>query len=357
MAIVAGRPQDVGLSTDILGVAPLSNDCRAIDNVISFTFANQHTSPVDRVFNICWTAAQESAHAYGLDHEYSFTTGNVANNHSACNDPMTYRTDCGGEKFFRNEDAKCGENTARACKCGASQNSHLKILGVFGMGTPMTGMPSATLTGPPAATLLTSSSVIAVQAGAKRGVSHVELYFNGYRWSDQPGTSFGPHGQLNPDTYAIKVPDNLPDSIVDVKAVAYDDLGVSGESAVTTFTKGAPCANASTCSKGQKCEAGKCFWDPPSGEIGASCSYNEFCKSALCTGTADQKICTQSCIPGVSDSCPMGLDCIMNGDTTGVCFFSSTGGGCCSVDRGGVWWLHIGLAAVVLALVTRRKRR
>ena len=35
--------------------------------------------------NICWTAAQETAHALGLDHEYVFADGT-----SACSDPMKF---------------------------------------------------------------------------------------------------------------------------------------------------------------------------------------------------------------------------------------------------------------------------
>jgi hypothetical protein len=61
---------------------------------------------------------------------------------------MTYRVDCGGQKFFRNLSARCGENAARDCKCGGSQNSHLKIRGVFGEGTPITGNPTSELTNP-----------------------------------------------------------------------------------------------------------------------------------------------------------------------------------------------------------------
>jgi MYXO-CTERM domain-containing protein len=191
-------------------------------------------------------------------------------------------------------------------------------------------------------------------------VAHVEIYFNGYKWVDQPGSAFGTRGQPNPDNYAIRVPAELPDSIVDVKVIAYDDINASTESAVVTLTKGAACTTASTCAKGQKCEAGKCFWDPASGEIGASCSYPQFCKSGLCTGTQDEQICTQTCAIGVSDACPKGLTCQANSadPNLGVCFFETVGGGCCSVEGGSpTWWVNLGFAAGVLALVGRRRRR
>jgi hypothetical protein len=360
--IIAGTPQQIGQTGDVLGVAPLASDCSAIDNVMSFSFANAHGGTgIDRVYNICWTASQECAHAYGLDHEYSFTTGNVANDHSACDDPMTYRNDCGGEKFFRNEIANCGETANRTCKCGGTQNSHIKVLAVFGASTapPIVEPPTVMILSPMTPSDMLGAAVV-VSAGAQRGVAHTDLYFNGFKWAEEPGGPFGAHGQPSPSTYSILVPSNLPNSVVDVKAIAYDDLGASTESAVITVTKGAPCATASTCAKGQKCESGKCFWDPPSGEIGASCSYPQFCKSGICTGTATQLICTQNCIPGVADSCPMGFDCLMSGPGTGVCFFSSdgSGGGCCSVDRGGgMWWLPVSLGLAVLGLVARPRRR
>jgi MYXO-CTERM domain-containing protein len=361
-AIIAGNPGDIGYGTDILGVAPLAGDCSAIDNVISFTFANSHPGTLstasERILAICWTAAQESAHAYGLDHEFQFTDYTLTpNNGSACNDPMTYRTDCGGQKFFRNASAKCGETgSSRPCKCGATQNSHLKILSVFGPGTPITGSPTINLTDPTLGGSALNKGVSAM-AGSKRGVARVELFFNGYKWAEVPGAQFGLRGQPAPSAYTAVVPTALPNSIVDVKMIAYDDLGAATESAVVTVTRGAPCDSADTCATGQKCEAGKCFWDPPVGEIGDECTFAQFCKSGICTGTSDQQICTQGCIPGVADSCPTGLECVMKSANDGVCFFA-TSGGCCSVDRSDrAWWVQLALAAAVLGYAGRRRRR
>jgi hypothetical protein len=357
-AIIAGQPEAIGLGSDILGIAQLAGDCRAIDDVISFTFASNHPA-MEYVLNICWTAAQESAHAYGLDHEYSFPTNvSFPDTLSACNDPMTYRSDCGGQKFFRNEAARCGEETARPCKCGTSQNSHMKLLSVFGAGKPITARPTIALRVPAASDGALDHEVTA-DAGAQRGVARVELYFNGFKWGAAPGMRFLLDGQPDPGTYSIAVPAALPDSIVDVKTIAFDDLEIASESTVVTVTKGAPCATADTCAKGQKCEAGKCFWDPPSGEIGDSCSYPQFCKSLLCQDAKGQQICTQACDPGVAGSCPSGFACMASGTPGGSCFpAASTGRGDCSADRGGQGWLmYGGIAATLLGLLARRRRR
>src|SRR5687768_3946340 len=40
-AIVAGKPQNVGLGPDILGIAPLTNDCSPQENVMSFSFRSE----------------------------------------------------------------------------------------------------------------------------------------------------------------------------------------------------------------------------------------------------------------------------------------------------------------------------
>jgi hypothetical protein len=359
-AIVAGVPQDIGLGDNILGIAPLMGDCSAEDNAISFSFANAHP-PQQHVLNVCWTVAQESAHVYGLDHEYMFADG--AYGGSACNDPMTYRTDCGGEKFFRNHPAACGEFTSRPCRCGANQNSHLKVLSVFGPGTPITTPPTAVIDDPAPMTTIGNAAIIHVTSGAQRGVDHLELYLNGFKWGfPTPGAPFGSVGQPLPPapsaTYAIKLPDDVPDSIIDIVVKAYDDLGVETDTQTVTVTKNAPCADASTCAKGQQCESGKCFWPPPAGVLGDKCDYDQFCTSLMCSSTASDRICTQTCVPGSMDSCPSGYECLMDGPGMGFCYFSSSGG-CCSAgnESAGAMLAHIGFGGLVLGVLLRRRRR
>ncbi len=356
MAIIAGSPGEIGLGPDILGVAPLASDCSPQDNVISFSFANAHpqTETVSRVNNLCWTASQESAHAFGLDHQYEF----LGDKRSTCNDPMTYRVDCGGQKFFRNASASCGENQPRPCRCGASQNSHAKLLTVFDAGQSLIPAPEVAIT-LPKATDTTLGSTVAAVAGSKRGVSKVEVLFNGFEWAEQKGAPFGQNGQPVPSTYGIQVPASLPNSIVDVQVRACDDLGRCTDSAVVTVTKGAPCTTADGCAKGQKCEAGKCLWDPPTGELGDECAYPQFCVSGICRGTAEQQICTQDCIPDIEDDCPSGYACVPTEPGRGICFFPDDGGCCSTSDgRGGaVPWAPIAFAALTLGVLVRPWRR
>lgn len=350
LAILAGRPGNVGQGNDILGIAPLAGDCSPQNNVISFSFANQH-SLVDpsRVQTLCWTVSQESAHAFGLDHEYAFSDGR-----SACSDPMTYRVDCGGQRFFRNQSATCGENAPRPCRCGTTQNSHQKLRTVFGDGTPITGDPTVAITLPTATSGFTTT--IGGTAGSKRGVRRVELRLNGAGWAEVAGLPFGMNGQPMPGIYSMQVPPTVPDSILDVQLRAYDDLGAFTDSSIVTVTKGAPCESASTCATGQKCEEGKCFWEPPAGELGDECPYAQFCKSGLCRGTADLQVCTEPCDPAGSNTCGNGLVCIAAGEGAGICFVED--GGCCSVGSGASGpWVHAGFSAAILALLARRRRR
>jgi len=344
LALVAGRPQDIGLDGSILGVAPLAGNCAAFDNVISFSFANAHnqTEVQNRVNNLCWTAAQESAHAFGLDHEFEFSSSG----RSACSDPMTYRFDCGGQKFYRNFEARCGEDQVRPCRCGATQNSHEKLLDVFGAGTPITGVPSVMLTNPPAGSTSLPANVIAI-ASAKRGIAKVVLHLNGSPWIEAQGAAFGATGQ--PEfSYSLLVPGNVPDSTYDVFVRAHDDLGTFTDSATVTVNKGAPCVTADTCLDDQRCEAGRCFWDPPTGQLGEACTYPQFCISNQCVATSEGEICTQTCEVDDADSCPSGFECF-----SGMCF-TAVDGGCCSASRGS--WLHGSLLTLIVGFILRRRR-
>jgi MYXO-CTERM domain-containing protein len=115
-AIVAGRPDDIGFGNNVGGVAPFA--CGVIENAVTFTFANVLSGPG----MICEVIGQESAHAFGLDHEM------------LCSDPMTYLAYC-GPKCFRDQLVPCGEYEDRECSCGnAGQNSYQYLLSRFGEG-------------------------------------------------------------------------------------------------------------------------------------------------------------------------------------------------------------------------------
>lgn len=121
-AMVAGDPEDVGMPGNVGGVAPFA--CGVIENAITFTFAGRLNGPQ----MICEVVGQESAHAFGLDHEM------------LCEDPMTYLANC-GPKCFRDEVAACGEYEERECSCGgAGQNSYAYLMQIFGPGQPLEGV-------------------------------------------------------------------------------------------------------------------------------------------------------------------------------------------------------------------------
>jgi hypothetical protein len=349
-AIVAGLPSDIGYPGSVGGIAPTIY-CAARDDVISFSFANTYPGSSDRALVLCAVAAQETAHSYGLDHAFTY----ASNGQPACTDPMTYQPWC-GPRFFRNAFMTCGEYQPRQCFCGGTQNSHLKLLSIFGPGTPTTAPPHVTISTPAAGAQVANGEVVHATAGAERGIDKMELWLNGYKWAEAPGAPFGQSGQ--PDTdYPLAFPANVPDGVIDIVVKAYDDLPVETDSATVTVTKGAPCVDASTCLTGQKCEAGKCFWDPPTGELGDACTYPQFCKSGECTDTSEGMLCTQDCIPTASGTCPAMYDCVDEGNGSGACVPSVKSGGCCDAGGDGSPWLPVVMSAGVLAVVLRQRRR
>ncbi len=348
--ILAGLPSDIGYGgAGVGGIAP--GTCTPRDNVISFSFANLPWGKgQQRIWTLCAVASQETAHAFGLDHEYEFLDST-----SACSDPMSYRNDCGGQRFFRNKSARCGEFAPRDCRCGGTQNSHQSLLDVFGPGTSLIPPPTSSILAPAAGATVADEFATVASAGSRRGVGRVELWLNGYDWTSVPGAGFGPLGQPDPSTYSLVAPADVPDGVIDIVAKAYDDLELETDSQTVTVTKGVPCVDASTCATGQQCANGRCFWDPPVGMLGDPCTYPQYCTSGICSGTAKEQICTQACIVGAMDACPSGFDCIMTNGSEGVCFFASAGGGgCCSASGGDG---AIGALLVGYAFTRRRDRR
>jgi MYXO-CTERM domain-containing protein len=356
-SIVAGHATDLLPDADnsLLGISDI--DCSGpIDNMSSFNFVESQkpfsSNAANYVRDLCVTVTHEAGHAFGLEHEFEFTDGK-----SACNDPMSYDTgNCNPPNhYFRNKPAKCGGFELMDCSCSPQgQNSHLKLNQIFGPGTPGIAPPIAAITTPAAGGSV--GAVIIGSAGHERGVEYVEFRVNGFKWAVVQGAPFVPRaGQPNPSPYTFQLPPDMPGGIMDITIRAYDDLGNFTDSAVTTATKGAPCATAENCAAGQKCEAGKCFWDPPAGVSGDPCTFDQFCVSNVCAGPSGSEICTTTCIPGVADSCEAGFDCVGTGNN-GFCQLPEDGG-CCSTSDSNAPWAPLLLGASVIGFVVVRRRR
>lgn len=351
--VISGVPQDINYDSGAAGVAFVH--CNPLDNGVSFVFADYFGgSAARRTLELCGAVAQETAHNYGLSHVFKYTDGR-----SACTDPMTYRSDCGGQQFFRNDIAYCGGFTQMQCTCGAvTQNSHLSLLAVFGPGTPITKPPTVTVTLPAPNTQVTSSTAVVATAAAQRGIFRMELWINGYKWNEVKGAAWGANGQPE-TTYSIPIPANVPDGIMDIVVKAKDDIDVTTAAPPVTVTKGAPCVSAATCADGQRCDAGRCLWDPPVGNFGDECSYQQYCIQGVCQGTAETKICTQECVVGVTDACPdADYECLETSPSKGICWPKGMDEGTClGCASSGSGAAPLVFGAFGLAFVLRRRRR
>ena len=370
--MVAGSAGDMGKDASIGGFAAVAQDCSPFPHGLAFSFPALidafAQSTGSRVTAMCWIIAQETAHDLGLDHELTFAEGNTEGgaDKSACNDPMTYNTDCGGQKFFRDKDAVCGDTMGpRACRCGPTQNSHQKLLAVLGAGTTTIVPPTASMV-IPAASGMPLGAVFAANAESQRGVDKIELVINGDVVQTQAGAAFKLRGQTRPSTYQFDVPATLPSSLLDISVRAYDDLGVMTESPKVTIYKGAAggCTAATSCNSGQVCDAGYCVKAPPA-EVGAACVDAAGCASGMCIGTVGEQICSQDCTVSDPNSCPADLACTVPNNSTdpahGVCFTPAPdGGGCCSVDGASSAASGLALAGLLglgFLVAPRRRRR
>ncbi|MBV8758844.1 MAG: hypothetical protein JO257_16265 [Deltaproteobacteria bacterium] len=321
--IVGGSPTD--LRSDIPnagGVAPFT--CDEIPNAITYTFDVYGPDAL----SLCWTASQETAHAFGLEHELLQA------------DPMTY---IGGSlpKRFRDIDATCGEYTARACMCPArpTQNSYRMIVGLFGPGAP--SPPTVMITSPADGKSVQPGFPIAVAATDDVRVDHVELYIDGTL-----------AGSAAMEPYDFTAPD-LALGAHTIEARAIDVQGTPA-SAMIGVTSVPPCTQTKGCEGTDVCVQGVCIPGPKQpGGLGAICQMNDECLSMNCAdGGEPLKHCVATCDLGTKGVCPLGFSCVPDG-ATGACW-PAPEGGCC--DAGGSPRGPALLAAGLLVLVLRRRR-
>ena len=341
-AIVAGSPGDLGLEAGVGGIAPSS--CTPLNNVISFSFANSNFSQDQDPLTMCWTIAQESAHAFGLP-----------NHVFHCMDPMTYLDGNCGKKYFRNKSLPCGEFELATCNCsGATQNSHVELSAVFGLGE-LPPAPQIEIQLPKADTEVTDEFSIYWVADDERLIDHSEIWINGTKYASIPGKEW--EGTFQPNDYNTQAPP-LPNGNIELELRVYNEMGSETIEKISV-TKGAPCSSADTCFDFQECNEGRCEYGDAVAELGDGCDVDPQCVEGVCAEVDGEKACATGCTPNVSGACVEGFECEVSSTGGSVCWpDAGDTGGCCSVagsKRDPLPWFGLGMFIFGLVVIRRRR--
>ncbi len=334
MAIVAGVAADIGRNPNIGGLGLAG--CDPIDNAISFTFDVWGNNPD----LICGVIAQETAHTFGLDHEFN------------CASPMTYLPYC-GRTFFRDRNFTCGENSPRdSCRCsGPAQNSHRWLLGKLGANPVPPPGPDVAINSPTANEMVNDGFMVNVMADDRRTIDRVEFWANGTKMSEVKGPELGQSRTL----WSWATDASLAGGIIDIDVKAYNDIQVETVKTVTV-QKGPPCTTEATCSTGQFCEDGRCKFPIATGDIGDTCSAGSDCISGLCPLDGNSGFCSKDCDPNsLLTECPDGFEC-RDGGASGFCWPESSGGCGCSTGSHDGAPLGTLLIFIGVCYALRRKR-
>jgi hypothetical protein len=325
--VVGGTPDQLrGDITGAGGVAPFT--CNEVPNGISFTFDVYGPDAQQ----LCWTVAQETAHTFGLEHE--FLQG----------DPMTY---LGGSlpKRFQWQQAECGEFHTRPCACPRTlQSSYQMIQTIFGVGTP--NPPTVAIVSPSGGKTVQPHFTVHATAADDAAIDHVELWIDGAMVASQLAATTAT------TPYVFVAPD-LPQGshALEVRAIAVTMLQTVADVSVDL---GPPCTADRGCTGSDVCVMGVCVPGPTvSGGLGGQCDTSSNCIDGLCAGEGSGQLmyCVEPCDPGTKKSCPHGFSCLSASNGGGVCFAS---GGCC--DAGGGASGSMLLAGAVAIALRRRSR-
>jgi len=230
--VVGGGPWDIGLPGGVGGIAP--SGCEAIPNSVQYVFPDTYGPGGEQ--GICEAAGQETAHSFGLDHEYW------------CPDVMTYLFDCYVNKTFVDESHPCGEYGPRGCSCGnAQQNSYRWLMDTIGP-HQTASPPTVSIAAPGDGDTVGQGFDVAVEVND--AVTEVHLLVDGV---EADAASAAPWDTAAPSDVAIG------NHAVEVLAVNADgDEATDTINVTVSSTPGDECGALDPCPAGQSCVDGRC---------------------------------------------------------------------------------------------------
>lgn len=321
--VVGGNSTDVGVD-GAGGVAPfIPCDGQLQDNVISYVFASE-TQDLDY---LCWAAAQETSHVFGLDHEME------------ANDPMTYLSPPVKKPGFQNKAVSCGEYQNRACWCSnPTQNSAQYLMDTFG---PQQLEPaSLSIDSPADGAWVEPGFVVRGTSMSQLSTTTATLQIDG---TDASTATDG--------TLTFNAPMTLAggDHTLTVNAT---DTALRTFGASITIHVTASCASGEHCDKGFGCLGGYCLPEGDvAGGLGAMCTQGADCITNQCGTDGTDHLCTGACDNGTT--CPGGYSCLSAESGGGVCWPAAPSSGGCATGNGAGPLLALG----ALFAITRRRRR
>ncbi len=323
--MVGGNSTDVGIQ-GAGGVAPfIPCDGQLQDNVISFVFAAE-TSDLDY---LCWAAAQETSHVFGLDHEMN------------AQDPMTYLTPPVKKPGFQNSDTPCGEYSNRTCWCGQpTQNSEQYLMDT--MGPAHLDPATLTIDSPADGSWVEPGVAVHATMMSQLSVTSALLQVDGANETS-----------LTKPPLAFDLPSSLSGGDHTITVTATDTAARQVSASITLHVT-ASCSDGQKCDKGFGCLGGYCLPNAQTpGGLGATCTQSSDCITGQCGTDGTAHLCTGACDNGTT--CPGGYTCLQDASGTGVCWPSSDSGGGCTTGSGGSPLLALGGLGALIAMMRRRR--
>jgi uncharacterized protein (TIGR03382 family) len=313
MIMIGGTPQDVAQAPNAVGVGPL--DCGEM-NPDDITFVwSAHPAVNNDPVQTAITAAQESAHAYGLGHTQDQMD-------------IMYPVLVGTEVGFLNRDMLM-PNDGSDCSGTGHQNSYQLLMNNVGPSAPDMEPPQINILMPADGASVPSAFEVDFNATDNHLVTSVELWVDGAKINGATKSTTVP-------TWKFTIPAGaLPAGAARIKGIAQDLSGNTGETPEITVTV-------------------KALGQTP-GDLGTQCTDTSQCNGGgYCISDMGNSYCTRSCSP--SQPCPGGFSCQTAQTFMQVCKPAAPDdSGCSAAPHGtGAGISLLALCAFALALARRR---
>jgi hypothetical protein len=381
MCLVGGSPNVLGIGGGAAGIAPL--DCgNQNEPDITYAFSSvldpsNTGSATESLKEIAVTAAQETAHSFGLGH----TTDQ--------NDIMYPQLTGTATGFAKGPQGLQNDGSGQCSSPSTTQDSHQMLLDVLGpsTGMPMTGpTPTVAFVTPTDGATVPLSFTITVAASEAGGsIAHVDITSSGqslFSLTSAPytktvtapqagmyqltATAYDANGNFGSATINFTADPNAPPQMTGCTHNSDCNSPLVCTNGMCQMPGTQPTGNCSSpCPSGQSCQPdGTCAPDMPMmpmpGQLGGACSDSQPCAgSGICATLDGKQFCTTECDPSSANACPSTLDCVAAGGSHYCEPKNNASGGCSAVPMGhapiGFGAMLAPLCLLALAFVRRRR--
>ena len=224
---------------------------------------------------------------------------------------MTYRIDCGGQKFFRNKAAQCGEDAVRPCQLRRlAELAPQDPVACSATGTSLIAAADGHVARPPTGGTTTPASVVAASGGQQARRREGRALLNGYKWAEARARCSARTASRTRRPTRSRSRPRCPTASIDIQVE-----GVRRPRRSNRRRRRSPSPRARRArrdelrvSRARSATTASASGSRRSASSATTATTTQFCKSGICTRDRSGRVLLAGLHRRRDDACPMDFD-------------------------------------------------